>query len=277
MRDVHMLDNTDNGSWDTTTLYDAACLRELSPAFPGIAHDMRGILNKIALNHEMLKDAREVWAAGSNTERYRDIALQQERHLELSIRSLSEFLDREDGPPHTLDLNALCTEVHAMLKSYARHAKKYFVWTPLVAPVVVLARAPSLRRALLHIELALIRATAIDGKLVGQIESTGGRTAIRFQGKWDPVQQTGLMRVFSEENGSNKQDVSIVKARESLRAVGGEGRGGGAGRGGGGGGGGARAAAEGAEPPRESTRLRLPRCRLVAPFEIGDLAVGLFA
>src|SRR3569623_973856 len=99
MRDVHMLDNTDNGSWDTTTLYDAACLRELSPAFPGIAHDMRGFLTNIALILEMINDAREGVAAGSNTERYRDSALQQVRHLELSIRSVSEFLDREDGPP----------------------------------------------------------------------------------------------------------------------------------------------------------------------------------
>lgn len=222
-----MLHNTDNGSFDTTTLYDAACLRELSTAFPGIAHDMRGFLNNIALNLELLKDAREVGAAGGNTERYRNVALQQVRNLELSIRSLSEFLDREDGPPHGLDLNALCTEVHAMLKSYARHAKKNFVWTPLETPIVVHARAPSLRRALLHIELALIRATAIDGRLAGQIVTTGGRTAIRFQGSWDPAQQTGLMRVFSEESGRNEQgtDVSIVKAKESLRAVGGDVRG----------------------------------------------------
>src|SRR3569833_80981 len=187
MRDVQMLDNTDNGSWDTTTLFVVACLRELYTAFPEIAHDMRGFLNNFALILELLKDAREVGAAGSNTERYRDIALQQVRHLELSIRSLSEFLDREDGPPHSLDLNALCTEVHAMLKSYARHAKKNFVWTPLEAPVVVLARAPSLRRALLHIELALIRAAAGDGGRGGRGGSAGGRAASRGRGEGDPV------------------------------------------------------------------------------------------
>src|SRR3569833_1735153 len=112
MRDVHMLDNTDNGSWDTTTLYDAACLRELSTAFPGIAHDMRGFLNNIALNLELLKDAREVGAAGSNTERYRDIALKQEQQKKHTKHTKSKKHDREVGPPHSLDLNALCTEVH---------------------------------------------------------------------------------------------------------------------------------------------------------------------
>lgn len=224
-----MLHNTSNfsaergsASADADRLYEAACFRELRVAFPGIAHDMRGFLNNMALNFELLKGTG---AAGAGpAERYRDAGLQQIRNLDKSLRWVIELLDREEVPPQSVDLNAFAVEVHAMVKSYARHSRKNMTWTALDAPVFIQARIPELRRALMHIVLTAIEATATDGKLMVELKCIGDKAILILQGDWMSEQQGALIATFRgrESDAVNLAYGTLAKAGEILRTMGGE-------------------------------------------------------
>lgn len=214
---------TGSASPDAGILYDAGRFHELSIAFPGIAHDMRGFLNNLALNLELLKGVSAPSAQSTgNAERYRDVALQQIRNLDKSIRSLLEYLDCEDTPLQSVDVNALSTDVHAMVKSHARHMKKNIIFTTLERPAFIQAHAPALRRALTHILLTVIKFTKGDGRLVGQVRKEGGRVVINLQGEWDGAQLAEFVRAFGGENTTshNMAYVTLVKGREYLRTIG---------------------------------------------------------
>lgn len=222
-----MSDNTDgfvaermSRSVDADSLYDAACFREFCVAFPGIAHDMRGFLNNMALNFELLKGMGADGAG--HAERYRDAGLQQIRNMDKSLRWVIELLDREDVPPQTVDINALLMEIHAMVKSYARHARKNVTWKALDTPVMFQAQIPELRRALIHIVLTAIRATASDGKLEVELKCAHGNATLTLCGEWASGQQLALTSVFAEKMFDRSLSyVTLIKAREILRSMGG--------------------------------------------------------
>ena len=224
-----MSDNTDNfvaekesTPVDADTLYDAACFRELCVAFPSIAHDMRGFLNNMALNFELLKGPG-VGVAGQ-TERYCAAGLQQIRNMDKSLRWVIELLDREDMPAHSVDINALMVEIHAMVKSYSRHSRKNIAWKGIDAPVMIQAYTPKLRRALLHIMLTAIGATETDGKLDVELKCAHGIATLALQGEWASGQWVALSSIFAGQmsDTGNLAYATLTKAQEILRAIGGE-------------------------------------------------------
>lgn len=223
-----MPDNTDafmaesmSGSADADSLYDAACYKEFCVAFPGIAHDMRGFLNNMALNFELLKGMGGADSAG-HAERYRDAGLQQIRNMDKYLRWVIELLDREDVPPQTVDINALSMEIHAMVKSYARHARKNVTWKVLDTPVMIQARLPELRRALMHVVLTAIRATASDGKLEMELKCAHAYATLTLCGEWASGQQLALASVFAGETpGHDLSYLTLIKARKILSSIGG--------------------------------------------------------
>src|SRR3569623_205293 len=71
--------------------FEDGCFDALGVVIGGIAHDLRGRLNNIVVNMELLKSAGEhaktssLLGSGEST-KYRDIAVQQVRHIDKAIQ-----------------------------------------------------------------------------------------------------------------------------------------------------------------------------------------------
>lgn len=142
--------------------YAASRFRALSVAFPGISHDMRGQLNNIVFNLELMKCALEKVVQSNSAVmnidavKYRDVTVKQVRQLDRTIQSLLELLDVGPGNSAAFDLSVLIDDVHLLLKTHARHKKIKLVWPPTAEAALFTAPRADIKRALFHIFLTII-------------------------------------------------------------------------------------------------------------------------
>lgn len=186
-------------------MYDAACLRLLGAVFPSIAHDVRGRLNNIVFNLELMHSSvKAPPCAGQGEERsYRDIALQQVYQIDRLIQSLLELLDVTEQANSEFDMAALLNDVHDFIKTYARVKGVQLSWLPLAANVPVQSRRGRLRKSLIH--LLLVFVNAARDKAVVHVEATAvpGKVVVRARGDRQGVDEGALRALFAKNDAGS--------------------------------------------------------------------------
>lgn len=171
--------------------YLAASFKYLSGAFLGVAHDMRGQLNNIVVNLELMKCTLDKTLKNHpdpitvEPAKYRDVSVRQVRQLDRTIQSLLEILDLTPGVAGTFNLGELLEEVHALVKTYARHLTMKLEWTPVTEVIQCKAARSAIKRALFQTVLTLINTSQKQGILtvvVVTIDDLHSIVRIRMEG-----------------------------------------------------------------------------------------------
>lgn len=203
-------------------IYDAACLRLLGAVFPSIAHDIRGRLNNIVFNLELMHSSvKAPPCTGQGEERsYRDIALQQVYQIDRLIQSLLELLDVTEQANSEFDMAALLNDVHDFIKTYARVKGVQLSWVPLPANVPVQSRRGQLRKSLIHLLLAYVNAARDKAVLHVEAAAVPGKVVVRARGERQGVDEAVLRALFAPERGAGAAALGAA-ARATLVGLGG--------------------------------------------------------
>ena len=174
------------GTEITHPYFEAGCFDALGVVIGGIAHDLRGRLNNIVVNMELLKSAGEYAKTSSQlgsgeSTKYRDIAVQQVRHIDKAIQSLIEIISLAPAQTTLFNLGELLAEVHSTLLSTARLHGVKLAWEPFHDGALVQGDKPGLRRALLHMILAALRASRQGDTLRMELLTTADEVLFALQ------------------------------------------------------------------------------------------------
>ena len=234
--DVHALGNgeqrhylawlyADPGVEITHPDFAAGCFDELGAVIGGIAHDLRGRLNNIVVNMELLKSAGEhanSRLGGGESAKYRDVAVQQVRHIDKAIQSLIEIISLTPAQATIFNIRELLAELHAMLLSTARLHGIKLAWEALPEAALVEGDKPGLRRALLHMILAALRASRRDDTLRMELSTTADE--VLFALRNDRSGGAAIAALFGPALGEmtvNIRTATAVAARSLWNSVGG--------------------------------------------------------
>lgn len=216
----------DPGAEITHPYFEAGCFDALGVVIGGIAHDIRGRLNNIVVNMELLKSVGEHAAnsrlGSGDSAKYRDIAVQQVRHIDRAVQSLIEIISLTPNQATIFNLGELLAELHAMLVSTARLHGVKLAWEPLPDGALVEGDKPGLRRALLHMILAALRASRRDDTLRMEILTTADEVLFALQN--DRSGGAAMAALFGpplSEMTVNLRTATAVGARSVWNSVGG--------------------------------------------------------
>src|SRR3569623_1083101 len=176
----------DPGTEITHPYFEAGCFDALGVVIGGIAHDLRGRLNNIVVNKALLKSSgvhaktSSHLGSGEST-KYRDIAVQHVRHIDKAIQSLIDFISLAPAQTTLFTLGELHAELHAMLLSTARLHGVKLAWEPSNDGALVQGDKPGLRRALLHVILAALRASRQGDTLRMEMLTTADEVLFALQ------------------------------------------------------------------------------------------------
>ena len=187
--------------------------------YPASAHDLRGPLNAVGLNLEVLKGSlAEGDLDGDAADCLRAIGVELDRFK----RAFDLFL-RQTRPPEDLrrafDLADLVREVAEMLGPLARRRKIEIAVEGASAPLVVEGRRDRLQHALLAVALAAVEALPEGGRLALALESAPRAARITIAGAARSASEPG--RGTREPTLPSRGDAGLDVARVIVEQHGG--------------------------------------------------------
>ena len=181
-------------------LYAATRFRGLEMLYAGAAHDLRGPLNNIIVNLELLKHGllnppRATSAEGGGQTQWVE-AIQREVHrLNRHVQTMLDLTTvvSEDEPVDVVDV---LNELSRLLRATAKLRRVVFDWTLPDRPVFVYGRRDRLRQILLNIVLNGFEAMAGGGTLTLALKRDGDDVLITLSNSGEPIPDYVRARLF---------------------------------------------------------------------------------
>ena len=181
-------------------LYAATRFRGLEMLYAGAAHDLRGPLNNIIVNLELLKHGllnppRATSAEGGGQTQWVE-AIQREVHrLNRHVQTMLDLtaVASEDEP---VDLVDVLDELSRLLRASAKLRRVVLNWTLPDRPVFVYGRRDRLRQMLLNIVVNGFEAMAGGGTLNLALKREGDDVLVTLSNSGDPIPGHVRARLF---------------------------------------------------------------------------------
>lgn len=215
---------------EITDLYQAACYRIFSSAFPGFVHDIRGRLNSIVVDLELTKSVVDLAYKGTPSvieERSQSLLrmpIKQVYNVDKSLQMLLEILDPTPGIQEIYDIRKILEDVYGLVKTTARLKGIKFVWRPSQDSMPVEGEKSAVRRSLFHIVMATVESTKKGGTLYGSTLMENNHYVVSMNGARNEVEDKDLEMLFNtalDEFAIDRNTVAVYMARNDLANLGG--------------------------------------------------------
>lgn len=163
---------------------DAAHLRNLNTLYAGVLHSLRGPVNAIAMNLELLRVTREDDA--DTPARARDLRCIDQTGKALTrltalLEAVGEQLAPDEGRWQKVDLSALLRDLELLVDAQARSQRVALRIAAPDEPVLASARPRELQRALLGLLAVGLRSMQDGGELSARLENRGHQALISLR------------------------------------------------------------------------------------------------
>jgi signal transduction histidine kinase len=211
-----------------TDLLLATQLRGLIGLFPGTAHELRGLLNTIIINLELLKETarKEEAVAGLQDRRTRYVAAMKDSvaRLNCSFDKLYAEIENRSDVRENFDLCELIRHVETLLRAKARLQRVQLTIDVPGHPVPLSGDRAHLKQALLNIALNGLEAMPKGGRLEVRLHVNGATAEVAIQDSGEGMSPelaacVGTMRYSTK---SPERGIGLRVARAVVESLGGE-------------------------------------------------------
>lgn len=211
-------------------LRTATRFRGLSTLYVGAAHDLRGPLNNMVVNLELLKQSLKPANPGNDPSpdmarqrRYIDVIQQEIYRLNSYVHALLDLTAPTQDIHSDLDLAQALTEIAGLIRAQAKLQRVELDWRMPDRPITVLCQQVQLRQVLLNIIINALEAMPSGGSLTVSLRQDADAAVVEIRDTGSGIPEALKQRIFdmhftTKDTGTG---IGLYVARSVVHELGG--------------------------------------------------------
>lgn len=213
-----------------TDLFTASRFRGLSTLYVGVVHDLRGPLNNMVVNLELLKQclrpAVTGFALSTDSERhqqYIDVIQQEIYRLNRYVHTLLDMTAPTEEIRCQQNLTQSLTDIAGLIGAQAKLQRVELDWGMPDRPITVIGQPMHLRQALLNIIINALEAMPSGGMLKVRLQQDADVAVVEFRDTGSGIPESLRHRIFDMHftTKAGRTGIGLYVARSVITELGG--------------------------------------------------------